>query len=341
MHTKVFVAGTFDGIHKGHESLLTRALEEGEKVAIGLTSDLFVKKFKIFNSQFSINEQSIKISNFKLKIRDYETRKYELMGWLTENNFIQRATIIPIDDPYEPAVSTIDLEALVVSTQTKARGDEINTLRKQRGLFPLKLIEVPMVSAKDGNPISSTRVRNGEIDQRGRLVMPQSMRVLLGKPLGDVLVGSDIDASIHRNSDAKIITVGDIATKTMLDAGITPTLAVIDGKVGRRPFHETLKTLQLQKVKPFRFNVVKSGPGFISKDAMLVVQKTLEGMGNQKGNLKVIIIDGEEDLLALPSILYAPIDSVVYYGQPQQGLVEIVVTREKKQEVIEILSKFS
>ncbi len=41
---KVAVGGTFDKLHKGHESLLSTAFEVGEKVVIGLSSDEFVSK---------------------------------------------------------------------------------------------------------------------------------------------------------------------------------------------------------------------------------------------------------------------------------------------------------
>lgn len=311
MYTHLFVAGTFDGLHKGHIALFMRAFHEGERVTIGVTSDAFVQKYK-----------SVQLGKFA----QYSIRKNQLEAWVTAKRLRGRATIIPIDDPYEPAASMGDLDALVVTGENRKRGEEINELRRSRGLAPLTLIEVPMVAAEDGQPISSTRMRNGEIDHNGRLVMPESMREALGKPLGKVLKGW-----IPQEKKQMIITVGDIATKTFLDTGITPFLAIIDGKVGRKPFGETLKLLQPQKVKPFRFKAVKSGPGYISKQAIQAIKKMP----------RVIFIDGEEDLLVLPAILHAPLGSILYYGQPGEGLVEVVVTESKKQQALALLGKFT
>ena len=53
-----------------------------------------------------------------------------------------------------------------------------------------------------------------------------------------------------------------------------------------------------------------------------------------------MIVKGEEDLLALPAILFAPLNSVVLYGQIDLGVVMVEVTEEKKKGVEEILKKF-
>ena len=342
----VFFAGTFDGLHAGHRAILTRAFEEGERVTIGLTSDAFVRMYKSDQS-----DQSDQFTNENsLKFRRYEERKKELTRWLKKQHFLERATIIPIDDPYEPAASMPDLDALIVTKENRKTGERINALRYALGVSPLVLIEVPMVEAEDGNPISSTRMRNGEIDREGNLVMPEFMRIILGKPLGTVLEGAAITASIARSLKHAIITVGDIATKTILDAGITSTLAIIDGMVGRKPFHGALDLLQPRRVRPFEAGTVKSGPGYISGEAMEAIRTMLNSphpplilRGGEGGVTvrHVLIIDGEEDLLVLPAILYAPIGAVLYYGQPGEGLVEVVVTEGKKQQALALLGKFT
>ncbi|OGG24649.1 hypothetical protein A3A79_01505 [Candidatus Gottesmanbacteria bacterium RIFCSPLOWO2_01_FULL_43_11b] len=156
--------------------------------------------------------------------------------------------------------------------------------------------------------------------------------------MGLVLHGDMIEKSIEKNKQNFLITVGDVATKTLLDNGITPTLAIIDNKVERKPY-TGLKKYRAQLAKSKK---VTSGPGYISREAMQALKvRPFKG---------VIEVNGEEDLLALPAIAYAPLGSVVYYGQPPiaawacgpilEGLVEIAVTDESKKNAQELLEQF-
>jgi pantetheine-phosphate adenylyltransferase len=67
-------------------------------------------------------------------------------------------------------VSAGDVGALVASRDTETRGSLLNEMRAKRGLKPVEVIAVEMVRAEDDSPISSTRIRAGEIDSRGRLL---------------------------------------------------------------------------------------------------------------------------------------------------------------------------
>ena len=360
MYRHVVVAGTFDRLHRGHEAVLTRAFAEGELVTMGLTSDEYVQKFKISREARS----SFAGQNSTPQILSFKERKQHLLDWLATHGFMERATIVALHDPFGPVVpqsphdpAQRDIEAIIVSTDTRARAQEINRLRREAGWKPLTIIEVPMVAAEDIRPISSTRVRNKEIDRQGRLIMPDNLRPELKKPLGRVLVGDEIIRSIRshlaKQGETLIITVGDVATKTLLDAGVTPSLAIIDGKVGRKPYSEALKCLTRSHLgkQGETFIKLQSGPGYISDEALEAIRGSFT-----KTKAMVIIVDGEEDLLALPVIAYAPVGARVYYGQPplrpstkardfegqaRGGLVEVVVTSEKKQEAVALLGRFT
>ena len=78
--------------------------------------------------------------------------------------------ISKLDDVYGPTVIYGDVEAIVSSSETAIKGDLINDIRSRNGLKPLNIISVDMIRAEDGNHISSTRIRNGEIDDKGKIL---------------------------------------------------------------------------------------------------------------------------------------------------------------------------
>jgi len=77
---------------------------------------------------------------------------------------------------------------------------------------------------------------------------------------------------------------------------------------------------------------VKNPQGTITEEAIAAIREALESDEPVR-----IIVDGEEDLLALIAVLYAPEKSLVVYGQPYEGIVVVEVTSEKKNEAVEIL----
>ncbi|MCG2735746.1 MAG: phosphopantetheine adenylyltransferase, partial [Candidatus Methanoperedenaceae archaeon] len=46
-----------------------------------------------------------------------------------------------------------------------------NTIRREKGMRALKIVLVDYVLADDGLPISSTRIKRGEIDANGRVLL--------------------------------------------------------------------------------------------------------------------------------------------------------------------------
>ena len=61
------------------------------------------------------------------------------------------------------------MKALVVSEETSNKGLLLNELRAERNLPPVKIVVVPMVLAEDGKAISTSRIKNSEIDSNGNL----------------------------------------------------------------------------------------------------------------------------------------------------------------------------
>ena len=149
----VAVGGTFDELHRGHKALLSKSFEIGEKVVIGLSSDEFASRMGKPHMTASYSER------FK-----------ELQAHLEQSGLANRAQVVPLNDPYGLTVSAKSLEALVVSKETESTAFKINEIRAKSSLPPLKIITISMVPAENCTPISTTRIRSGEIDRNGHLL---------------------------------------------------------------------------------------------------------------------------------------------------------------------------
>ena len=148
----VATGGTFDIIHKGHLTLLSNAFDISDKVIIGLTSDELAEK------------------KGKLSINKYEKRLESLTQVISEEFPNSSFQISKLDNDFGPAVLEKGVEALVVSDEKSNQGTVLNQLRAEKKLSPVKIITVPMFLAKDGKRISTTRIKNSEIDTEGNLL---------------------------------------------------------------------------------------------------------------------------------------------------------------------------
>ena len=148
----IATGGTFDIIHRGHLTLLSTAFTISDKVIIGLTSDELAEK------------------KGKLTINQYEKRLENLTTVISKEFPNAIFQINKLDNDFGPAVLEKEVEALIVSDETSNQGPILNQLRAEKKLPPVKIITVPMFLAKDGTRISTTRIKNSEIDTEGNLL---------------------------------------------------------------------------------------------------------------------------------------------------------------------------
>ena len=147
----VAMGGTFDVIHNGHMALLKKSFSISSKVIIGLSSD------------------QLAIKRGKSLVNDY-SKRFSLLESTIEKNFPNSSyEISKLENDFGPAVVEGSVKALVVSEETSAKGLHLNELRAERNLSPVEIVVVPMVLAEDGKAISSTRIKNSEIDSSGNL----------------------------------------------------------------------------------------------------------------------------------------------------------------------------
>ncbi len=147
-YTKVAVGGTFDKFHDGHKKLLSTAFELGDQIEIGVTSDAFG------GLKGDIDSCKERMNNLKLFFSD-------------KSNF----NVVPLEDPFGTTIYEEDFDAIVVSEETEPTALKINEIRLSKGMEPLDIVVVSFVLAEDGNPISSTRIRSGEINRNGIIII--------------------------------------------------------------------------------------------------------------------------------------------------------------------------
>lgn len=146
-YKKIAVGGTFDKLHDGHKMLLTTAFELGEEVEIGVTSNAF--------------------GGLKGDIDSCEDRMKCLKEFFSDkSNYV----VSVLEDPYGTTVFDDEFDAIVVSEETEPTAVEINEIRNSKGMPPLDIVVISFVLADDGHPISSTRIRNGEINKKGNIL---------------------------------------------------------------------------------------------------------------------------------------------------------------------------
>jgi len=98
---------------------------------------------------------------------NYDAR-LKLLRLTIDKNFPNTSyEISKLDNDFGPAAITGNVEALVVSEETSHKGILLNNLRAEKNLALVQIVIVPMIFAKDGKRISTTRIRNSEIDSEG------------------------------------------------------------------------------------------------------------------------------------------------------------------------------
>lgn len=327
------VGGTFDRLHEGHKKLIEFAFQKADYVSVAITSDTFAKKKKT-----------------AYEIEPYKNRLKSLKQFLTGKNLYERARFITLEDIYGTALTDNTLDSIVVTSDTRHNAALINRERTKRGLRPLSVLYMRFVHGPDGKIIHSERIREGEIDRSGysfssmfsgrkTLLMPSTLREELRKPMGEVVRGSAKNATATIKKVIKklgkyrhpiVIAVGDIVTQELEKVGFEADIAVKDFKTRREV---------LVNVNNRNKSQIINKPGTLHPRAVQVLTTDLKQFIRKKIKSR-IIIRGEEDLLALPAIMIAPLGSVVLYGLYDVGVVIVRVTEERKAQAKLYLEQF-
>ncbi len=325
----VVCGATFDHFHDGHKEFIRFALDQGKKVLLGLTSDAFGKE-----------------KRQETEIEPYQSRKSSVINYLREQRAEENVEILPIDTIFiPPQWESLPIQAIIVSKDSLAGAKMINHKRKTEGKQPLEMVECPIVMTEDGMPISSVRIRKGEITREGKLFISPlwqfplrltlSLRKKLKQPFGNLI--TDVDTWFKRRSfdPSKIITVGDVVTASFNNYNIGQRISVVDFFVARKRKFSNIKEHGFSGSET---KISTDNPaGTLTSSTFKACKDIFTTVSSAR---IVMIVEGEEDLVVLPFVLTAPLGYHIYYGQPDRGIVEVKITEQRKKETYSIINQF-
>ena len=163
------------------------------------------------------------------------------------------------------------------------------------------------------------------------MILPENLRDELKVPLGKLIPDSSSEKESYIRkiySEKVVITVGDATSQLLLDMGLVPLLHIVDGQEKRQKRSPPLADSINTEI------TMKNNAGEISDESFNLIKNIFE----ENPPIR-LIIDGEEDLLVLPVCLFAPENSVVMYGQPNEGLVIAEITNEVRDKVQKIVNQ--
>lgn len=166
-----------------------------------------------------------------------------------------------------------------------------------------------------------------DVDQQ-LLVLPDELRDELKEPMGPIETDAD---RLLADVDGPLIAVGDVVTYHFLEAGRAPDVAVVDERTKRSAVDEEIR----ETVTDATHLEATNPPAELSGE---MIEALLEALGREEPT--TILVEGEEDLVALPAIVAAPEGASVVYGQPDEGMVHVKVGDDHREDVRELLERF-
>jgi cytidyltransferase-like protein len=323
----VAIGGTFDLLHDGHKKFIKYALNLGDRVTIGVSSNALAMKLK--------GETNM----------GFDERFASVYEFVNINKSLTRVTIVPLNDLFGPTLSDKTIDCLLITRDSLAGANKINIARTKLGLKRLNVEMFLLVKGSDSKVISSGRIRKGIISEqglnyydclaiKGDLYLPQSLRPALKKPVGKIYKNLKSIKAVSGNRDL-IATVGDYTTRSFLKSEIFFNLAVIDLKIQRVLTFKSLEDVGFSgKEKILK---TASEAGIISQALIGTLNESLKIASDEKA---IVLVDGEEDLAVLVLCLLAPLNSLIYYGLRDIGLVEVLVDLTLKEKLLNLINLF-
>ncbi|WP_174589747.1 GTP-dependent dephospho-CoA kinase family protein [Methanocella conradii] len=133
-------------------------------------------------------------------------------------------------------------------------------------------------------------------------------------------------------SPPKVISIGDVTTYFLLKSGRVPDMCIVDDLTMRLPVDiEVKKGTAHESFMDVR---VKNPAGVVTEELIGAIRDNMYSERPVR-----IYVEGEEDLAVIPACVYAPVGSVILYGQPGEGVVAVRVTEDKKRETRSLMEQ--
>ncbi len=164
----------------------------------------------------------------------------------------------------------------------------------------------------------------------------EGQRGTLSKPIGKLYEGRgpDLIKKIQEISSAVIFaTIGDLVTLYTFQAGYEPDIVIIDFKTERSGLKEDERELLHSYTRGYRSIRVSNPQGHLTEG---LVEALIQAAKNKK---TCIIVDGEEDMAALPLALILPENSLILFGIPKRGILAYRVNERDKVLISEIVQE--
>lgn len=155
---------------------------------------------------------------------------------------------------------------------------------------------------------------------KGDRLLPEDKREVFGRPIGRPLAESEL---IKLDKGSKLITVGDVVSLVVRKHGIVPFLSIYDGKTERHTMTEFSSTVE---EKGWDAISVRNPPKMITAELVEAVKNAFEG------DVRLIRVDGEEDLATVVCMLLAPSGTNIVYGWPGKGMMLVTTDEDIRKE---------
>ncbi len=168
--------------------------------------------------------------------------------------------------------------------------------------------------------------------------VPERLRGVLSRGYGTIVEGSD-RADVARRilglvANRRVWSVGDVVTRSLVDVGFLPDVAIIDRATLRERYVGSEDIERLYRSRGAILEIYNPR-SHISEEAIHV----LRDIAGKPGSRFLLIVRGEEDLLSLVIAAVASYGDSLLYGVPGRGVSVIVIDSNIRSMALDLLKE--